>query len=70
MAAAYVRIYCNGTSEDDRVRTYGGNRSSVRETAREYSNMNKEKFLSRHPYFTDRCKNKFCIICEIVVKNR
>lgn len=70
MAAAYVRVYCNGTSEDDRVRTYGGNRSNVREMARTYSNMSKEKFLDRHPFFADRCADKFCVICEVVMKNR
>lgn len=39
MAAAYVRVYCNGTSEDDRVKTYGGNRSNVREMARTYTTI-------------------------------
>lgn len=70
MAAAYVRVYCNGTSEDDRVRTCGGNRSEVRRVASVYRNMSKEAFLKRHPFFTDRCKDEFRIICEVVNKKR
>ena len=70
MAAAYVRIFCNDTSEENRVRTYGGNRSEVRRVAHVYRNMGKETFLKRHPFFADRCKDEFRIICEVVNKQR
>lgn len=58
MAATSVTIYCNGIY----VRTFGGNKSDVREMRKLYQGMSKDDFLKMHPKFTEICKNKFELI--------
>lgn len=43
------------------VRTYGGNKSDVRQLYYKYSTMTKSEFLNKHPYFTDKCGDNFVI---------
>lgn len=59
MAKSDVTIFVNGFSEENHVRTFGGNNSDVGEMADLYHNMSKEEFLSRHPKFSEMCKDRF-----------
>lgn len=64
MAAAYVRVYMNGCH----VRTYGGNKSDVRWMEQRYKNMTREEFMNNHPALANRCKRRFKIKTELVIK--
>lgn len=61
MARRSMTVYVNGYDEENRVRTFGGNGSDVRNMMELYKNMTKEEFLRRHPKFADMCKEKFFV---------
>jgi len=64
MSSAYVSIYVNNYEEENKVRTFGGCRSSVRSVAKQYKKMSKEEFLAKHPNFADKCKDNFKLIVD------
>lgn len=46
MASSSVSVYVNG----NHIRTYGGNRSDVRNLASMYRQLSKEQFMEKHPH--------------------
>lgn len=59
MARRSMTVYVNGVCEENRVRTFGGNGSDVRDMVAVYESMTKEEFLRKHPMFTDMCRDNF-----------
>ena len=65
MAAAYIKVFCNG----EPVRTFGGNKKEVRKMCEVYENMTVFDFVKKHPRFSEKLKSKKDI--EVVFrKNR
>ena len=62
MAKDYVSIYINEAVEENLVRKFSGSRFDVRLIVNKYKNMDKEKFLKKHPQFEDKCKNEFKLL--------
>lgn len=60
MAAAYIKVFCNGIC----VRVYGGNTNAVREMRDQYKNMTVSEFVAHHPKFYGKCKHKQDIVVE------
>lgn len=59
MAYRHIKVFVNGTCNENHVRTFGGNGHDVKECAKFYKNMSKEQFLQMHPKFTEMCKDNF-----------
>jgi len=64
MTRSYVVVYVNDKSEDNIVRRFGGNDFDISKIVNKYSKMNKQKFLKKHPKFTDKCKDDFKLIVQ------
>jgi len=58
MAAAYIKVFCNG----EPVRTFGGNKKEVRIMWEAYENMTVEEFVTKHPRFAGKCKHRKHIV--------
>lgn len=59
MAYRCMKVFVNGTCDENHVRTFGGNGKNVRNMVNFYNNMTKEQFLFRHPKFEELCKDNF-----------
>ena len=59
MARRKMSVYLNEATQENHVRTYGGNGSEVREQIEFYRSMSKEQFLQIHPKFAEKCKENF-----------
>lgn len=65
MAAAHLKIYCNGVH----IRTFGGNRRQVREMKALYDNMTIDEFYQKHHTVIDEPKSIHTIKTRYYVKN-
>lgn len=59
MARRSMSVYLNEDTDENHVRTFGGNGYDVREWVDFYKNMTKEQFLQIHPKFAEKCEEKF-----------
>lgn len=66
MAAAYVSVYLETGGKEYHVRTFGGNRSEVRQVAAQYEAMTKSQFLMRHPRFAAVCADDFNLTVPVM----
>lgn len=62
MARRSMTVYLNEAVPENRVRTFGGNGSDVRNKVQLYKKMSKELFVAMHPNFADMCEKEFRLI--------
>lgn len=62
MARRSMTVYLNSAVPENRVRTFGGNGSDVRNKVQLYKNMSKELFIAMHPKFAEQAEKEFRLI--------
>lgn len=65
MAAAYVTVCVNG----EELRTYGGNRSDVRQMKQMYDNMTYQQLISKHPNLAEHINGRCTISTAYYITN-
>ena len=65
MAAAYLKVYCNGIH----IRTFSGNRRQVQEMKTLYDNMTADDFYKKHHTVIEEPKVIYTIKTRHYVKN-